>query len=303
MTRQLRHHSPLRYPGGKARLAPFIARLFEENALCDGHYAEAYAGGAGIALSLLNTEHARVVHINDVDGGVYAFWHCVLERTEELCKRVADTPATVEEWHYQKAFQSRDASVDPLDLGFSTFFLNRTNRSGIITGGMIGGVKQLGRWTLDARLNRLDLVRRIQRVAAFRDRIRLTNLDAIDFLGHIASMLLPRALTYCDPPYFVKGQQRLYTNYYHAEDHEAVAMTLQMLPTPWVVSYDRADEILALYRAQQRIEYDFNYSAADRYRGTEVMFFSPDIRVPAVGNPAYLQSRRRPGGYAKAKSA
>ena len=281
-----RHYSPLRYPGGKSKLAPFITLLFEHNQLCDGHYAEPYAGGAGVALSLLYGDYASRIHINDLDRSVFAFWHSVLNATEDLCRRVIDTQLTVAEWKRQRHVQTSKDTAPLLELGFSTFFLNRTNRSGIIgSGGVIGGLKQTGGWGIDARYNARDLVRRIERVASLSSRIALTNLDALVFLQCARATLPAKSLVYLDPPYFVKGQQKLYANFYGPDDHDEVAKAVADSPWPWVVSYDAAPEIRRIYRGYRKREYDLRYSAAGNYLGSELIFFSAELRVPRGVNP------------------
>lgn len=286
----MRYSTPLRYPGGKSRLANFIKLVFDHNDIVDGHYAEPYAGGASVALSLLFHEYACEVHVNDVDPAVYAFWHSVLRAPDDLCELIRRTPVTMAEWHKQKGVQQA-GRVSMLRLGFSTFFLNRTNRSGIIhSGGAIGGTKQRGEWKLDARYNRDELIVRIQRIASFRDRIHLTNHDAVEFLRQTVRRLPHRTLAYLDPPYFVKGQ-RLYANYYRPSDHAEVARVVNGLRQKWIVSYDCAPEIIALYSKRRRITYDLSYSAMDRYRGKEVMFFSPGLVVPKIANPSLVTPR------------
>jgi DNA adenine methylase len=276
----MRHKSPLRYPGGKAKLVPFIQELFNSNRLADGHYAEPYAGGASVALSLLYDEYARHAHINDLDRSVFAFWWAVLEQTEQLVKWIHDTPITLKEWRQQKAIQSQKENADLLDLGFSTFYLNRTSRSGIISsGGVIGGNDQSGPWTMEARFNKPELIRRIERVADYRSRITLTNLDAIDFLARLATLLPDKSLTYLDPPYFAKGQ-RLYANYYQIGDHQRIADLLESYPHCWLVSYDYQPEILSLYRRHRCLVYSLRYTASTRQRGSEAMFFSDDLQIP-----------------------
>lgn len=275
--------SPLRYPGGKAKLTPFFRRLLELNRLCDGHYAEPYAGGAGLALSLLYAEYVRHIHINDLDRAVYAFWHSVLNRTEDFCRLIERRPLNPSEWRRQRRIVDAKDVADLFELGFAAFYLNRTSRSGIIaSGGMIGGNEQNGRWKLDARFNRVALAERVRRAASYKSRITLTNLDALDFLGAMAADLPDRSLTYCDPPYFVKGQRRLYADFYRAEDHEAVAGSLTSFPHRWVVSYDYAPEILTLYRGHSCAVYELPYSAHERYDGAEAMFFSPNLTVPPM---------------------
>ena len=137
-------YSPLRYPGGKRKLANFMALVFRTNRLLDGEYAEVYAGGAAVALTLLYGQYARRIHINDLDPGLYAFWVAARDSTAELCRRVQDAKLNMKEWERQRAVQD-SLNPDSLDLAFSTFYLNRTNRSGIITGGVLCGEDQTGK--------------------------------------------------------------------------------------------------------------------------------------------------------------
>ena len=144
-------YTPLRYPGGKRRLAPVVKRLLEDNRLKNVDYVEPYAGGAAIALALLLEEYASTVHINDLSRPVYAFWHTVLNHTLDLCRRIECVKVTMREWHRQRAIYEERDTADLGDLGFAALFLNRTNRSGIIGGGVIGGKHQNGEWALDVR--------------------------------------------------------------------------------------------------------------------------------------------------------
>lgn len=284
----MRYATPLRYPGGKGKLTSFIKLIFDKNDLLDGHYAEPYAGGAAVALSLLFEEYAAHVHINDIDPSVYAFWHSVVYDTEKLCQLIRATNVSMAEWRRQKAIQNHKNQASLLELGFSTFFLNRTNRSGIIKGGgVIGGNDQTGKWKIDARFNKQALVERIEQIASFRDRISIYNLDAANFLKSVVPKLPKKSLLYLDPPYFVKGH-RLYANFYRADDHAAVARQVASLDRPWMVSYDNAIEIKKIYRQYRKREYGLDYSAGSVYRGAEVMFFSPDLKIPRLSNPTGL---------------
>lgn len=280
-----RFPSPLRYPGGKGGITNFVKLVLIENNLVGADYIEPYAGGASVALSLLTEGYAGTIYINDVDPAVYAFWNAVLTETERLCARINDTTVNVGEWSRQRAVQ-RAADPDPLDLAFSTFFMNRTNRSGIITGGIIGGRDQSGPWKLDARYNREDLIRRIRKVARHSSRIFLSRLDAKDFLEPWCSEL-EAGFVYLDPPYYTKGGD-LYRNHYGPSDHLAVAKVTNRLKVPWIVSYDDHPNINELYKSQRSMRYGLSYSAGTRGSGQEVMFFSSRLRVPKVESPARL---------------
>jgi len=285
-------YTPLRYPGGKGQLAPFVKLLFQYNDLLDGHYVEPFAGGAGVALSMLFQECASHIHINDLSRPVYAFWHSVLNSTEALCTLIQQTEVTVEQRLQQKAVQLQPHDVSLLDLGFSTFFLNRTNRSGILTGGVIGGKDQTGKWKIDARYNKEDLIQRIKKIALYRNRITIYNQDAADLIREVLPTLPQKSLVYLDPPYYVKGQD-LYQNYYKHDDHAAIAKLVTEIPQRWMVSYDNRPEVAELYKGYPTLAYDYYYSAADRYQGTEVLFFSQDLILPPVSNPGDLKKTRR----------
>lgn len=274
--------SALRYPGGKGKVAKFVAKLIKANGICDGIYVEPYAGGAAVAWELLLTGVVRRVEINDISRPLYAFWHSVLANTDSLCKKIQETPINLEAWDKAKLIFAKPDDHDDLELGFAMFFLNRTNRSGILNGGVIGGRDQTGAWKIDARFNKADLVKRIESIAAVANRVRLTNLDAIAFLNARSPHWSLRTLVYLDPPYYVKGGQ-LYYDFYGHEDHAAVAKVVTELKNiHWMVSYDDAPEIHKLYDSAQSLRYTIGYSARAHGTGNEAMFFSSGLKIPSV---------------------
>jgi DNA adenine methylase len=245
---------------------------------------------------LLYGGHVSDIHINDLDKSIWAFWHCVLNRTDELAELVERTPITVEEWHRQKEVHGAGSIEDTLSLGFSTFFLNRTNRSGVIKGaGVIGGLLQTGNYKLDCRFNREDLVRRIRRVAKYRNRIHLSNIDALPFMSK-KQKDLPQNTFFCiDPPYFKKGSS-LYTSYYGPNDHEHVRDAVLKLIHPWIVTYDHTEEIRALYAQRRQFLFEINYSIQTKRIGSELLIASKGLRLPQeiksglTKRPEYLRA-------------
>ena len=279
--------SPLRYPGGKLKVVDYIKQVFEANDLCDGHYIEPYAGGASVALALLQSEYAHTIHINDIDRSIYAFWHSVLHQSEALCRLITDTPVTMTEWERQKEVQKRkeDKNTSLLELGFSTFFLNRTNRSGILSAGVIGGKDQTGPYKIDARYNKADLIERIESIADYAERITLTNKDAVKLvkslsgLNGLSSLSGSKTLLYLDPPYYIKGRD-LYLNYYTDDDHRQIACAISAYPGQWLISYDAVPFLKELYKDYRQREYYLSYSAGNPSKGKEIMVYSDGLVVP-----------------------
>lgn len=275
-----RLYSPLRYPGGKAKFAPFIAKTMEMNGLTGGHYLEPYAGGSAVALELLFHGYASHIHINDLDPAVYDFWKTVTEHPEALLRLLWDTPVTIEQWFHWRSVLRGEVSVSRAERGFATLFLNRTNRSGILKGGVIGGMKQAGAYKVDARLKKDVLAKRIGKIADQADAISVYCEDAASLLDRCTDFLPAQSLLYLDPPYYMKGQG-LYRNFYEHADHEAIAHLLQSntFQRPWVVSYDNVTEIQEMYGIAHALSYGLHYTAQRRYVGSEVMFFSDGLKV------------------------
>jgi DNA adenine methylase len=275
-----RHGTPLRYPGGKQKLAPFIREIIKGNDLDGCAYAEPFAGGAGVAIELLLDGTASAIHLNDSCRRIYAIWWSILNETEEFCRRIRNASMTVDEWRRQRTVLRSTSHTRLIDLGFSAFFLNRVNRSGIFNGGVIGGLDQQGEWKMDARFSRNELIRRVELIADHKSQIRIKNLDAEKFLTDYLHMLPKRSLVYFDPPYFRKAD-RLYLNHYAPEDHARLASLIQRkLRLPWLVSYDNTPEIQQLYSNRKSFCYFLRYNAAKYYEGSEFFAFSDTLKIP-----------------------
>ncbi len=275
-------NSPLRYPGGKAILTDFLAAAIEANKIKGCTYVEPYAGGAGAAVNLLLAGKVSRIVLNDADRSVWSFWHSVLNHTDAFVELIRKTPVSVKEWQRQRAvYHARPRRI--VELGFAAFYLNRCNRSGIMpTGGVIGGLDQMGKWKIDARYNPTELIRRIERLAALRESIRIYHLDAIKFLR---THLLPQEdrssyFVYLDPPYYVKGS-RLYLNYYTPREHLELARFLRRIGhINWLVTYDSTPEIREMYSWRRIWNFKLQYSAAESKAGSEIMIPSEDLRLP-----------------------
>lgn len=267
-------YSPLRYPGGKNCIFSFTSTLFYQNQLLGCNYAEPYAGGAGLALRLLFEGYVNHIHINDLDPAIYSFWSAVLNRSEEYCNWLQDVEVTIQNWFKYRELFSCASEIDSFELAKSTFFLNRTNVSGILKGGVIGGKSQKGKYKIDARFNKRDLISRIKRISAIKKYISISNMDGVDFIKKISNRK-ETFFVYIDPPYFQKGAD-LYMNFCSAEDHINLSKQINSLKKDWMVSYDKHEFILNLYNKQRIVSYNLSQSASNRV-GEELLVFSDKI--------------------------
>lgn len=276
-------YSPLRYPGGKAKITNFLAEVIEQNKIRDPHYVEPYAGGAGAALSLLVHEYVESITINDADPRIYAFWRAITEANDVFIDLLQSIDVSIDEWHRQKKIYKKGNVRQFLELGFSTFYLNRTSRSGIIhNGGPIGGYQQQGNYKINARFNREALVRRIQRIGAYADRIDVTTVDGLDLLKQINKTPTKAAKTfvYLDPPYYVKGGELYLNNFSHAQHKQLSDYLKRDKRFPWIMTYDNAEAIQRLYQGLNQTPFDLSYSAYERRKGQEVLIHPSSTIVP-----------------------
>ncbi|HEX9722201.1 MAG TPA: DNA adenine methylase [Candidatus Paceibacterota bacterium] len=278
-------YSPLRYPGGKNKLAKFVALVCKKNNI-NGHYVEPYAGGASVALHLLLNGYVKEITINDYDRAIYAFWHSILYDTERFCRKIKNTEITLENWKKFKAIHTNKEKTSLFNLGFATFFLNRTNHSGIIDGGMIGGLAQTGKYKIDCRFNKEELTERIKFIASAKDGIHLHHSDALKLIKKLQKKdVTQNTIFYFDPPYYLKGPS-LYMNHYKHEDHKKVSSEIRkMKNVRWIVSYDNVRAIRELYRATKKQKYILQHTAYEIKQGKEILFFSNNLLVPRIKNP------------------
>lgn len=282
--------TPLRYPGDKVKLTDFFKMVFRHNSLLGGHYVEPYAGGAGIALNLLTQGYVSCIHLNDLSPAVFAFWHSVINQPEELCRAIHDVKITKEEWLKQEAILNTPADHSLLEVGFSNFFLNRTNRPGVLWKNAFREIKQNELGAIDPRFNKNELIRRIEWIAMFRPRIRLYNLDADDFIKSVLPTLSSESLVYLDPPYYVKGWRPYEGDYSHDGHANIAKLVKEQIDQYWVVSYDNVPEAIEMYKGYSSMAYDIKHRARDSYIGAEIMFFSDRLIIPDVDNPVDLKA-------------
>ncbi|MBF2528424.1 DNA adenine methylase [Listeria seeligeri] len=277
-----RTSSPLRYPGGKTQLTSFVRNLLITNNIVEGTYIEPFAGGAGVAIQLLLDGDVNSIVINDYDKSIYSIWYSILNNTEKFISLIFNTPITIDEWHKQKAVYLRNKNrQNSLEGAFATFFLNRTNVSGIISGGPIGGMNQTGKYKIDCRFNKVDLIRKIRLIADRRENITLYRKDALELIDIINENYdTDSTLIFFDPPYYVQGKN-LYLSFYSNNSHKKLFEKIGILNDfYWITTYDYAPQISEIYHnADQKYEYELSYSVNKKRKAKEFMFASEKIQI------------------------
>lgn len=280
--------SPLRYPGGKAALAGFFTDIISTLNITDACYIEPYAGGAGAGVALLHENVVQHLIINDIDPAVHAFWKAVTENNSEFVKLVSITPLTIAEWHRQRAVYRAQDENDPLSLGFAFFYLNRTNRSGILNAGVIGGQRQEGKYKIDARFNRSTLIERLTTIGSLASRITVSDSDGRTVIQQHAND--ERAFMYIDPPY-VQAGSKLYLNAFDGRDHKALSTIVKAVSKAhWLVTYDTSPLVERLYQDQFQCRLELTYAARHPGKAEELLIASSSVAK------AIITSQLRPRG-------
>lgn len=272
-------YSPLRYPGGKSKFYPYVRTLLECNNLLGETYIEPFAGGAGLALELLFHDDVKRIVINDLDPAIYSFWNSILYQTDEFCELIENIPITPEEWQTQHEIYLHQDTTNHLELGFATFFLNRTNISGVIKGGMIGGHDQHGKYNIDARFNKTTSISKILKIAKRKEQIVLLNQDAKDLLHPQQLRKFYKVFLNLDPPYVNKGAQ-LYKNAFSKEDHKELFNLISHCNRKWIVTYDICPLTESLFQDFRKSLLDVTYSIQSSKKAQEYIFFSNNLNLP-----------------------
>lgn len=280
------NYSPLRYPGGKSKLYDLVSAMISQYGKSVNTYVEPFVGGGAIALGLIINHKVEKIIINDVNVGVYSFWNSVCNDTDNLLRLIRETDININSFEAQKNIYNNETKAS-LELGFATFFLNRTCYSGVLGAGPIGGYKQTGNFLIDARYNRIDLIKRIEQIAQFKSKIKIYNLDILDFIKIIENKR-KNIFTYFDPPYFVKGKA-LYTNFLNKEGHTQIYSKIKRIKTPWMITYDNVNDISDIYKDYIQYEFSLSYTVNPKScrKATELLIVSDVDKLQSINGDIY----------------
>jgi len=273
----VKSYTPLRYPGGKAKLYPFMKELIGKNFKNKPIYVEPFAGGCGLALKLLQENIVEKIIINDNDNAIYCFWHSILYENKKFIELINNVSFSIDEWNFQKNIYMNQDKYSKLHIGFATFYLNRCNRSGIILAGPIGGKEQNGEYLMNCRFNKKNLIEIIKEIYKLRKKIKLHHIDAIKFIKYIEKRY-DNLFIYLDPPYVQKGKE-LYKNHFKEKDHIRLAKEVFKLNNEWFITYDNSSLIKEIYNDLYKEEFLLRYTVAREKQGCEIAIYKDSIKM------------------------
>ena len=276
--------SPLRYPGAKRRLSGYIAEVLRVNDLRPKIFTEPFAGGASVALQLLQDNLVDTIALGEVDPLIASFWKIVFNEPEWLIDQIENIPVTLEMWSYYKEGRFRTNR----DRALACLFLNRTSFSGILaqTAGPLGGYKQESPYPIDCRFPVSTIRKRILQAAALRERVLFVRrgdwsetIAKIEDFGYATG----EVFYYLDPPFYSKAD-KLYRFFFDDAGHDALHQALVKIEQPWLLSYDTADQILKLYShngaGPKRIDHLYSIAASDRLQNVEELIITNLPNLP-----------------------
>ncbi len=266
--------SPFRYPGGKGFLTGFLAKeTVASLAGVEKRYAEPFCGGAGAALNLLKDGTVSRIALNDFDIRIYSAWTAIVRETDRFIARIRETPPTIATWCRMREQVEEGGEDYSFDLGFATYFLNRTSTAGIVLGsGPIGGFEQSGKWKIDVRYYADSMIRRIAWIGAHREQIEITCEAAHVFLQReVTQDEVDGTFYFVDPPYIEAGS-KLYLNAMDLPQHRALAQFLRSGALPhWILTYDDDPYVRTIYDGCDIRQLEVNYSLRRTRKARELI--------------------------------
>jgi DNA adenine methylase len=276
--------SPLRYPGGKQLLAPYVAGVIEENFLTGCSFYEPFAGGSAVSLELLRLGYINTTTLLERDPLIYAFWWCVCNQFDDFLAAIRAAKVDLDTWNSLLPLREVDnpqkTEYSLLQLGVAGLFFNRTNFSGVMGAGPIGGLSQKSKYKIDCRFNKDSITASLNALRPLAARIKIEFADSLQWLSENSSRLNPQeSFVYVDPPYYGQGK-KLYRHFFNDEQHKTLAELLTKASYPWLLSYDDAPFVRELYANAKLQPIYLDYRVKSSRLAQEIVLSNLEIPPP-----------------------
>lgn len=269
-----RFPSPLRYPGGKSKVAKKIVSFFPEGFT---HYCEPFFGGGSVFFEIERRFSPKSNWINDKNKDLINFWSCAKECNFELVEGVrALRNKYLNNGRELFDYINNDFLIDSkLKSAIRFFILNRISFSGLTDS---GGYSQQA---FDLRFNDSS----IKRLGNISKPLRYCQITNHDF-SEVISRTKPGTFLYLDPPYYQQRFSKLYgkNGDLHVNfDHERLAKELYKCKHNWLITYDDAPYIRDLYKnwsffSNLHLQYSLQNTINGAKKGVELIITNYEIK-------------------------
>ncbi|KQY83610.1 hypothetical protein ASD24_29680 [Paenibacillus sp. Root52] len=253
--------SPLRYPGGKGKIADRLLLSMRPEQL--ETLISVFAGGASVELALLEAKQIKNLILNDLDYGIFSLFTLIKYQPEDLIQRLKSSDPNHDDFFINREIIKNDyKGMDVMDAAWAMLIVNRLAYSGIYSANPLGGRKGTKEQLL-SRFNRDALCKRITQIHQMSERIQVHQQNAVEFIEE--HMWHDHSTIYIDPPYYQQGHA-LYRHFYTEERHIEVAELIDSIyeefpNVDFIVTYDNHSFIRDLYyKYATQIELNRRYS-------------------------------------------
>ena len=241
--------SPLRYPGGKSRVAKLLCQYIPPHT----EYREPFVGGGAIFFYKPKVEKNW---INDLHPGLYALWRTLRDHFPEfadLCKAqdTTDLRATFDYWINRFDLMKAEGNAQLVERAVQYYFINRT----VWTGRVVFDPARRSRLYFSNPEGWGKLEKKLRHLRACAEKLRGVRITCKPFEKCLGGAT-PETFIYADPPYYRDSldtpTSRLYEGHFAIEQHESLRDLLANCPARVMISYDDRPEVRRLYSDRKK---------------------------------------------------
>ena len=236
--------SPLRYPGGKSRVAKLLAPYIPEHT----EYREIFFGGGGV---FFHKPKARRNWVNDLHPGLHALWKTLRDHFdvfEALCRAqdASDLRATFQKWIDRDDLMKARGDDALMERAVQYYFINRT----VWTGRVVYDPARRSRLYFSNPEGWGNLEKKLAHLRACSEKLQGVRITNVPFEECLAEAT-PDTFLYADPPYYRDSLDtacsKLYEGHFAIEAHTLLRDLLAASPAKAMISYDDRPEVRKLY--------------------------------------------------------
>lgn len=240
--------SPLRYPGGKSRVAKKISNLIPEF----DEYREPFLGGGSVFIYQKQLFPDRIFWINDVYFELFNFWKISQKDIVSLVEKVLHLKAKFQNGKdLHRYLNFNQSKFTNLEKAASFFIFNRITFSGTTLSGGYSESAFLGRFTKSS-------IERLKPLDTILEDAQITNFDYKNLVNRSGK----NVFIYLDPPYFSAKESKLYGkrgNLHSNFDHKEFAKVMKGCKHKWLITLDDCVYIRELFSFAKIKPLEFAY--------------------------------------------